>query len=454
MSAPPADLFVVNLSSLGAVRGARVDEVVRFLAIPYAKHERFCAPQPPDPWGEAARDNPLVLPCCPQPPSTLSHPLRTFAGHRLEPSEVECLVLNVFTPHSALADEDGPLRPVIFYIHGGSGKFGSCHMVDNASGQALAAQHGVVHVAANYRLGALGWLAHEALLDEDAHAGGMGCGNFGLLDLVSALEWVQQHVRAFGGDPQNVTIWGTSTGSQLVCTLLTCPLARGLFSKAVMQSCADLANVRELRRRHDVWLGKTACEWGAMLAAHLGCASASPREELAKLRALPVEAFIDASNDLESTDCYEPAVHRLRQHGADGEDEGSGGGEDMAWVRGGTGGDAASASAGKRPRTGNAGNAGSAGRANESHSISPKPLPSAQALAMGRALETVPVMLGLTSADGLGKVELEWTMFEEVHSLEEYSSLLGAHFGADRREAALAVFGARTPEEVASPLEN
>ena len=429
--------IVVNLS-LGAVRGARVDEVVRFLAIPYAKHERFCAPQPPDPWGEAARDNPLVLPCCPQPPSILSHPLRTFAGHRLEPSEAECLVLNVFTPHSALAD-NGTLRPVIFYIHGGSGKFGSCHMVDNASGQALAAQHGVVHVAANYRLGALGWLAHEALLEEGAQAGGTGCGNFGLLDLVIALEWVQQHVRAFGGDPQNVTIWGTSTGSQLVSTLLTCPLARGLFSKAVMQSCADLANVRELRRRHDVWLGKTACEWGAMLAAHLGCASVSPREELAKLRALPVEAFIDASNNLESADCYEPAVHRLRQHGGDGEDEGSGGGEDTAWGRGGTDGDAASASAGKRPRTGSA---------SESHSVSPKPLPSAQALATGRALETVPVMLGLTSADGLGKVELEWTMFEEVHSLEEYSTLLGAHFGADRREAALAAFGARTPDEV------
>ena len=429
--------IVVNLS-LGAVRGARVDEVVRFLAIPYAKHERFCAPQPPDPWGEAARDNPLVLPCCPQPPSILSHPLRTFAGHRLEPSEAECLVLNVFTPHSALAD-NGTLRPVIFYIHGGSGKFGSCHMVDNASGQALAAQHGVVHVAANYRLGALGWLAHEALLEEGAQAGGTGCGNFGLLDLVIALEWVQQHVRAFGGDPQNVTIWGTSTGSQLVSTLLTCPLARGLFSKAVMQSCADLANVRELRRRHDVWLGKTACEWGAMLAAHLGCASVSPREELATLRALPVEAFIDASNNLESADCYEPAVHRLRQHGGDGEDEGSGGGEDTAWGRGGTDGDAASASAGKRPRTGSA---------SESHSVSPKPLPSAQALATGRALETVPVMLGLTSADGLGKVELEWTMFEEVHSLEEYSTLLGAHFGADRREAALAAFGARTPDEV------
>ena len=435
--------IVVNLS-LGAVRGARVDEVVRFLAIPYAKHERFCAPQPPDPWGEAARDNPLVLPCCPQPPSILSHPLRTFAGHRLEPSEAECLVLNVFTPHSALAD-NGTLRPVIFYIHGGSGKFGSCHMVDNASGQALAAQHGVVHVAANYRLGALGWLAHEALLEEGAQAGGTGCGNFGLLDLVIALEWVQQHVRAFGGDPQNVTIWGTSTGSQLVSTLLTCPLARGLFSKAVMQSCADLANVRELRRRHDVWLGKTACEWGAMLAAHLGCASVSPREELAKLRALPVKAFIDASNNLESADCYEPAVHRLRQHGGDGEDEGSGGGEDTAWGRGGTDGDAASASAGKRPRTGSA---------SESHSVSPKPLPSAQALATGRALETVPVMLGLTSADGLGKVELEWTMFEEVHSLEEYSTLLGAHFGADRREAALAAFGARTPDEVESLLES
>ena len=210
-------------------------------------------------------------------------------------------------------------------------------------------------------------------------------------------------------------------------------------ARSLLQGCDAVVRRPCQRARAAPAARRVARQWGAMLAAHLGCASVSPREELAKLRALPVEAFIDASNNLESADCYEPAVHRLRQHGGDGEDEGSGGGEDTAWGRGGTDGDAASASAGKRPRTGSA---------SESHSVSPKPLPSAQALATGRALETVPVMLGLTSADGLGKVELEWTMFEEVHSLEEYSTLLGAHFGADRREAALAAFGARTPDEV------
>ena len=379
---------VIHLKDLGSVRGELVGEVVRFLAIPYARHvERWRAPEAPEPWA-GVRDNAYVLPIAPQPEESV--PRSTFSGHRVETNEKDCLVVNVFSPRSALVG--GELLPVIFYIHGGAGKHGSCHEPEHSNGQELATQQNVVYIAPNYRLGALGWLAHEALLDE-----GDACGNAGLLDLVCALQWVQQHARSFGGDPANVTIWGLSTGSQLVATLLVSPLARGLFARAVMQSCADLCNVRDLERRQDVWLGKSACEWGAAFATSLGCRADTPAAQLEAMRRLPTSAFIDSTWARESMDCYEPAVHRAR---ADG----------------------------------------------------PKPLTSLEALLHGRYAVEVPVMLGVTCADGLGKMELEWTMFEDVTTVGAYERLLAKNFGPDRLAAAKQAFGARNEAEVTSQL--
>ena len=110
----------------------------------------------------------------------------------------------------------------------------------------------------NYRLGIFGFLAHP---DLDP----MGSGNYAILDQIFALHWVRDNIAAFGGDPNNVTIWGLSSGAQYVSTLLVSPAAQGLFHKAMVQSCADLNNVRQLAGTCDVWLGKTAEDWGRQL---------------------------------------------------------------------------------------------------------------------------------------------------------------------------------------------
>ena len=119
---------------------------------------------------------------------------------------------------------------------------------------------GLCVVNINYRLGILGFLAHPELSEEQN-----GSGNYAILDQIAALQWVGDNIRAFGGDPKNVTLWGLSSGAQYVSTLLVSPAAEGLFHKAMVQSCADLNNVRQACGSCDVWLGKTAEEWGHQL---------------------------------------------------------------------------------------------------------------------------------------------------------------------------------------------
>jgi para-nitrobenzyl esterase len=142
------------------------------------------------------------------------------------PQAEDCLTLNVWTPGT-----DGA-RPVMVWIHGGGFVAGS-----GASalyrGRALAARGDVVVVTINYRLGILGFLAHPGLADPDA---GGAAGNWGLLDQVAALSWVHDNIPAFGGDPNNVTIFGESAGGMSVADLLAVPGARGLFHRAIAQS--------------------------------------------------------------------------------------------------------------------------------------------------------------------------------------------------------------------------
>lgn len=148
-------------------------------------------------------------PSCLQPP--------TPRGVAVPGSE-DCLFLNVWTPAT-----DDKLRPVMFWIHGGALRSGN----GNIPGAILAAQDAVV-VSINYRLGPLGFLAHPALRNKSA--------NFAVDDMVLALKWVQDNIRAFGGNPYNVTIFGVSAGGQAVNLLMVNPDARGLFHKAIAQS--------------------------------------------------------------------------------------------------------------------------------------------------------------------------------------------------------------------------
>jgi len=131
----------------------------------------------------------------------------------------DCLFLNVWTPDLGRAAQ----RPVMVWIHGGGFRSGS----GSIPGEVLA-QRGVVVVSINYRLGPLGFFAHPDLPADIA--------NFGLLDMIAALRWVRDNARAFGGDPQNVTIFGVSAGGQAVALLMASPQAKGLFHKAIAQS--------------------------------------------------------------------------------------------------------------------------------------------------------------------------------------------------------------------------
>jgi para-nitrobenzyl esterase len=234
-------------TSYGRLRGEARGGHLAFLGVPFAQPPvgalRFMAPQPPAPWS-GVRDALAFSACAPQDP--LAAP-----GFKAEgPESEDCLYLNVYTPAA-----DGARRPVLFWIHGGGFSHGSGAQ-PSYNGGPLAERGDVVVVTINYRLGALGYLYLGA------HGGdrwGAAC-NAGQLDQIAALRWVQQNIAAFGGDPEQVTIFGESAGSVAVCTLLAMPDARGLFSKAIAQSgtanrLADTANAAATTARYLKTLG-------------------------------------------------------------------------------------------------------------------------------------------------------------------------------------------------------
>jgi len=210
----------------GRLRGSAADGCCVFRGVPFAAPpvgpRRFRAPAEPLSWS-GVRNATIAAPMCPQPPPT---PAESIPGDPTEMSE-DCLYLNVWTE-----GVDSARRPVMVWIHGGGFMTGSAS-VSLYRGDQLA-RRGVVVVAVNYRLGALGWLAHPALADEEAP--GAGFGNWGLLDQVAALEWVREHIASFGGDPGNVTVFGESAGAMSVAALLASPKATGLIHRAVIQS--------------------------------------------------------------------------------------------------------------------------------------------------------------------------------------------------------------------------
>lgn len=178
----------------------------------------------------------------------------------------DCLYLNISTP----AQRTAPL-PVMVWLHGGGFTMGSGDLPPY-DGKALA-RRGVVLVTLNYRLGHLGFFAHPALQGED----GETLCNFGLLDQIAALRWVQENIHGFGGDANNVTLFGESAGGRSVMSLMASPLAKGLFHKAIIQSSYTLADT-PLER---------ALEKGVAIADHFGLADASAEQ----LRAIPAQAF-------------------------------------------------------------------------------------------------------------------------------------------------------------------
>jgi para-nitrobenzyl esterase len=203
----------------GSIAGT-VDEhaTLLFRAIPFAAPplgaRRWRPPAPVVPW-QGLRDAARPGPSCPQNDYGWNH------GDYVRASE-DCLTLDVAT--AALSGK----RPVMVWIHGGSNRAGSAGEAVRSS----LARRGVVLVAVQYRLGLLGNLPHRALAaEQDGHAG-----NYGLMDQIAALRWVQANIAQFGGDPANVTLFGESAGAQDVGLLLAAPETKGLFARAILQS--------------------------------------------------------------------------------------------------------------------------------------------------------------------------------------------------------------------------
>lgn len=275
MSAPSQDKHgpIVNAPA-GSVEGLSQGKLHVFKGIPYALPPvgaaRWKPPSPMPAW-TGVRKATAFGPVCFQPKPTLSN---IYVGKPLPMSE-DCLTLNIWTPSGARN------APVFFWIYGGALWVGSSR--DPLYDGAKLAGQGMVVVSINYRLGVLGWLAHPELSRESP----LGIsGNYGLLDQIQALQWVRQNIRAFGGDPSNVTIAGESAGALSVMYLMAAPAARGLFSKAIAES-AYMISTPELKKAS--FGAPSAEESGTRLAAALHA------PHIAALRAMDPAALTNAA---------------------------------------------------------------------------------------------------------------------------------------------------------------
>ena len=260
----------------GPVRGSVNSAAVReFLGIPYAAPPvgdlRWRPPVHHAPWF-APLEATQFANHCPQPPSPFG----------IASVTEDCLFLNVFTPNSN--DFFHP-RPVMVWIHGGALVFGESNDYDPTA----LVQDGVIVVTINYRLGALGFLAHPAFAgektdpDRDGDIDPNSAGDYGLMDQQLALRWVRDNILFFGGDPLNVTIFGESAGGLSVFSQLASPRSEGLFHKAIIESGAYALNTQTLA---------TAEAAGTAFAATAGCGA----QTAACLRALPVTTILANEN--------------------------------------------------------------------------------------------------------------------------------------------------------------
>lgn len=270
------DPLVVRIDS-GALKGTSEAGILSWKGIPFAAPPlgelRWRAPQPVAAW-QGVRDAGNYGNDCMQIPfPSDAAPLGT-------PPDENCLYANVWRPAGAATR-----LPVIFWLYGGGFVNGGASP-PTYSGAELAKQ-GVLFVSANYRVGRFGTFAHPALTRANADAGLLG--NYGYMDQLAALRWVQRNISSFGGDPRNVTIVGESAGGMSVHVLVTSPMTRGLFSKAVVMSGGDgsgMGGASALAATEQI---------GVRFAEKFGIAAADP-DAAKKLRALSAEQVTDGLN--------------------------------------------------------------------------------------------------------------------------------------------------------------
>ncbi len=286
----------------GLIRGKLMDgkSVAHFMGVPFAKPPigdlRWKAPEPAEPW-DGVHDAFKFSPWCSQNHEKSDEYMRVFGkgmGHgwlrrfvvntamKVMPAakvSEDCLYLNIRTGN--LNGEEK--QPVMVWIHGGAYQYGSG---DDMMAQTNAlVKRGIVQVSINYRLGILGFFAHPVLSEESEHG---VSGNYGLLDQIAALEWIRENIEVFGGDPNNVTIFGESSGGASVANLMSSPLAEGLFHRAIIQSTGP----------EGFMLGLESSS-GDLLSAHdagvnftQGLEIDSDKVSAEELRAIPIDSLL------------------------------------------------------------------------------------------------------------------------------------------------------------------
>jgi len=293
------DTYVVEIKS-GKILGfqekkSSSSSAICFRGVPFATARRLENPQPVESWKESGKVRPCLRfgPACPQNPflfrlfaesflalliEYLFPPLPQGTSYWYGEMKEDCLNANIYTPRLKCSDDSGKecKRPVLVWIHGGAFAMGSNIEGGFYNASSLAAEHDVVVVSINYRLGPFGFL----------HFPEHGITNLGIRDQIAGLEWVRENVASFGGDPLNVTIIGVSAGGMSVGTLLGCPKASGLFHRAVAMSGGPSHSHSERQWKH--FFGAIENAWRSQI-----CKTGHQQVTPESFKLIPVQSLIN-----------------------------------------------------------------------------------------------------------------------------------------------------------------